>query len=125
MRFIVDLNLLPRTVSFLNDLGHDAITAKDVMPARSPDTDIVAKAIDDGRVIVTMDSDIPRLIAASGRTEPSAILIRISNPPVEAVNRALAANLPEVYEDLLIGAIVTIDSVRYRTRRLPVQATGM
>ena len=45
MRFLVDLNMSPRTVALLNDLGHDAIAGKEVMPPRSPDSEIVALAI--------------------------------------------------------------------------------
>ncbi len=120
MRFLVDLNMSPRTVALLNDLGHDAIAGKEVMPPRSPDSEIVALAIEENRVVVTMDSDISRIIAESGWTEPSAILIRMPNASVEVVNRALASTLPEVEASLLRGAIISIDGVRHRTHPLPV-----
>ena len=120
MRFLVDLNMSPITVSLFNDMGHDAIAVKDVMPPSSPDTDIVAKAVEENRVVVTMDSDIPSLIAESHSAEPSVIFIRISNQPVEVVNRALTRALPDIYDDLSFGAIVVIGLVRQRIRRLPI-----
>ena len=37
MRIAADVNISPRTVQFLNGLGHDAVRVDDIMPSDAPD----------------------------------------------------------------------------------------
>ena len=93
------------------------------MPPTSPDTDIVARGIEELRTVLTMDVGISEIVVRSGRREPSLILVRMDRSPVEDINRALASTLPDVEDALLRGAIVSIDGIRHRTRLLPVHYT--
>ncbi len=90
------------------------------MHPTSPDTDIVARAIEQRRTVLTMDVGISEIVVKSGRREPSLVLIRMDRSPVEDINRALVSTLPDAEDALLQGAIVSIDGIRHRTRPLPV-----
>ena len=123
MRLLADVNVSPRTVEFLNEIGHDAIRSNGLIPADAPDEAIVALAAETGRVIVTSDLDFPRLIMLSGATEPSLLLLQLEARPqdgghTEQVNRALAAALPTAEEYQDAGFICTIDENGYRLRSL-------
>lgn len=118
MRIIVDVNLSESTVEFLNDLGHDAVFAAWLMPRESPDPDIVAKAIEEGRVVVTSDLEYAKIILDSGRGTPSLITMRLPGSSTERVNEALATHLPELETALLRGALATIDEKGCRARPL-------
>lgn len=57
MKLLADLHISPRTVTFLRSLGYDTIRVIEVMPANSPDIQIVERAKIEGRTILTQDLD--------------------------------------------------------------------
>ena len=57
MRFFVDQNLAPRLATELIIAGHDAIHTGSIGLDRATDREILAKASEDGRVIISADTD--------------------------------------------------------------------
>lgn len=57
MKFLADMGISPKTVSFLNSLTHDAIHLKDQGLERAFDSFILEKAFNEGRVLLTHDLD--------------------------------------------------------------------
>lgn len=121
MRLLADVHMSPRTVRFLNELGHDAIRSDSILPATAPDEEIVDKASELGRTILTQDLDFSNIIALSGRSGPSVVSLRLSDSRVENVNRALLFRLPPLEDEIESGVIATIEDRRVRIRKLPVQ----
>jgi predicted nuclease of predicted toxin-antitoxin system len=68
--------LSPALAVWLRDQGYDAIHAAELGLNRAPDIEIIARAKQDGRTIITIDLDYPRLLALARTTEPSLILFR-------------------------------------------------
>ena len=62
MRIVVDVNLPETIARFLNDAGHDAVWSGSILPHQSPDTDIVASAIHNHRVVLTKDLGIAEIM---------------------------------------------------------------
>ncbi len=120
MRLLADLHISPRTVAFLNSLGHDVIRTTSLLPANASDELIVAKATEEDRIILTQDLDFSALIALGGRTRPSLITLRLSSSAVEFVNSILQHVLPQLEHDLLAGAVITVHDKHVRSRRLPL-----
>jgi hypothetical protein len=54
VKFIVDANLSPRIAARLCEHGHDAVAVRDVGLLHASDDEILARAIADGRVIVSL-----------------------------------------------------------------------
>ena len=121
MRLLADVHISPRTVRFLNELGHDAIRSDSILPAAAPDEEIVDKASELGRTILTQDLDFSNIIALSARSGPSVVSLRLSDSRVENVNRALLFRLPSLEDEIESGVIATIEDHRVRIRKLPVQ----
>ena len=122
MRMVVDANLPIEVVDFLIEQGHDTVYSATLLSRRSPDTDIVAWAMEEHRIIVTRDLGIAEIILNSGRREPSLVTIRLGNEPTARVQEALAAHLGSMEEVLLQGALVTIDEKGSRAHPLEGQA---
>ena len=120
VRLLADIHISPRTVRFLNRRGHDVVRINSVMPVTASDDEIVAKGIEDRRVVLTQDLDFSQIVALSGRSEPSVVSLRLSDSSVDNINRRLEAVLPALEEDVIAGVIATVEDFRVRTRSLPV-----
>jgi predicted nuclease of predicted toxin-antitoxin system len=121
MKLLADVHISPRTVTFLRELGHDVVrVGPDYLRSTASDADIVAEAITDERIIVTQDVDFSALVALSGSTRPSVVLLRLVTAKVEVINEVLERALPMIEPDLAAGALVTVEEHQVRVRRLPV-----
>lgn len=122
MKFLVDANLSPRLALSLTESGHDAVHVADLGMSRATDTEIAAVATRDNRVIISADTDFGTLLAMSGATRPSVLLIRLTSPRYADPLAALVqANLPAVVDALDAGAVVVLEDGRVRVRSLPMR----
>ncbi|MGI8876365.1 MAG: DUF5615 family PIN-like protein [Egibacteraceae bacterium] len=125
MRFLVDANLSPVVAARLTERGHDAVHVADVGLLTASDEEILARAGDDERVVLSADSDFGTLLAVGRLSKPSLVLLRSADhlAPRQQADLVLA-HLPQVGEDLAAGAIVTVTHLRVRVRSLPVADEG-
>jgi len=123
MRFLADAGISPKTIEFLNGLGHDAVHVRTLGLERDTDRALVERARADDRVIVTFDLDSGDILALGVLDKPSAILLRLEDERAESVNRHLSVVLSERLDDLESGALILIEDTRYRVRRLPIGRT--
>jgi predicted nuclease of predicted toxin-antitoxin system len=119
-RFVLDMGLAQSTAEFLRSSGHDAVHLRDEGLQRLPDDEIVTKAKNEQRVVVTHDLDFGRIVALSGDSVPSIVTLRLTDMRPTAVNRALTAVLDDAAEALRRGALVTVTDGGIRIRTLPV-----
>ena len=120
MKFLADMGISPRTVLWLRFQGHEAIRLNEERLERLPDSAVMAKAISEGRILLTMDLGFGALLAMSQEQFPSIILFRLSNETSENVNERLAVVLELFQEDLESGAIISVNDETIRMRRLPL-----
>ena len=87
MKFLVDAQLPRRFVDWLTVAGHDALHALDLpLKNHTPDQELIARAVLDGRVVISKDDDFVQSFLITG--EPSLLLIstgNISNADLEKV----------------------------------------
>jgi predicted nuclease of predicted toxin-antitoxin system len=122
VRLLVDANLSPKIAAMLRDGGHDAVHVADIGMLGAADDAILVHAVRSGQVIVSADTDFGELLAVSGATRPSVVLLRSADrlaPDQQAA--LLTANLPAVAAELGAGAVVSIARGRLRVRPLPVR----
>ena len=120
MRILADIHISPRTVQFLNERGHDVMPMTAVLVATAADVEIVAKAIELQRAVLSQDLDFSEIVALSRRTEPSVIQLRLSDSTVDNVNRELELALPMLEDAVVDGVIATVEDYRIRVRSLPL-----
>lgn len=120
MKLLLDQGLARSTASLLREAGIDTIHVGEIEYSTADDAAILRKALDEGRTLVTMDSDFHALLAVSGATAPSVVHIRTEGLRAKEAARVINAVLELCGEDLDRGAMVTVQSGRIRVRRLPV-----
>jgi predicted nuclease of predicted toxin-antitoxin system len=120
MRILADVNISPRVVAALRADGFDAVRVSDIMPATSSDEEILAAAVRLGAVLISQDQDFSALLAISGATQPSHVNLRVTFVDADRLARTIATAMRAAADDLLAGAIITIDDARVRVHRLPV-----
>jgi predicted nuclease of predicted toxin-antitoxin system len=121
VKFLVDANLSPTIARRLDEAGHDAIHVIDLGLADASDLDLLLRAEEDDRVIISADADFGALISTHGRQSPSVILLRSADhlsPTQQAA--LLLANLPQLASELTTGAIASLGRGRLRIRTLPI-----
>lgn len=112
--------LSPTLAAWLRDQGHDAVHATELGLDRAPDGDIVTRAEQDGRTIITADLDYPRLLALAGTIDPSLILFRDGDWTEADVIARLREILRSLSESDIARSIVVVERDRVRRRRLPI-----
>jgi predicted nuclease of predicted toxin-antitoxin system len=86
-----------------------------------PDEDIMARAEQEDRILISADTDFGELLANAPVLAPSVILFRRTDKSAEGIAGVLVANLDQVGDDLADGALVVISDTRVRARRLPMK----
>ncbi len=112
--------LSPALSRWLTETGHDAVHASDMGLHEASDVEIINRALQETRTVVTADLDYPRLIAIAGSDSPSLILFRGGDWTEQSVRTRLADVLSALTEDEIQCSIITVDRDRVRRRRLPI-----
>ena len=120
IRLLRDMGIAPSTGRHLRASGHDVVHLLEEQLACLPNDQIVAKAQEEGRAIVTHDLDFGRIVALSGRSVPSVVTLRLGDMTPARVNVALDTALRAAGRSLEKGALVTITDRGIRVRVLPI-----
>jgi predicted nuclease of predicted toxin-antitoxin system len=122
MRLLVDANLSPKVAAGLREAGFEAMHVADLDLLTATDDQIFDRAVDDGFVVVTADSDFGMLLALRRSATPSVIHLRhIAELPPDAHLDLLVANLPAIAGDLDRGVIASMSPSRLAVRDLPLR----
>jgi predicted nuclease of predicted toxin-antitoxin system len=113
--------LSPGLADWLVQRGHDAVHASAVGLARAPDADIIHRARDEHRTIITADLDYPRLLALARSERPGLILFRGGNYSDREVIERLAHALDLTPDEHLSTSLIVIERWRIRKRHLPIK----
>jgi predicted nuclease of predicted toxin-antitoxin system len=112
--------LPPGLAHWLATQGHDAAHASALGLDRAADAKILACARRDGRTIITVDLDYPRLLALAGASAPSLILFRGGDWSESEVIARLQQILDSLGEGDITRSIIVVERGRVRRRRLPI-----
>ena len=77
MKFLLDMGLAQSTAVFLRSQGYNSLHLRDQGLQRLPDDEIIKKARQEDRIILTHDLDFGRLIALSQMQLPSVVTFRL------------------------------------------------
>jgi len=120
MRFLADMGVSHRVVSWLRNEGHDALHVREENLLRLPNGLIFEKAYLEKRILLTFDLDFGEIVALSGGRNVSVILFRLRNTRTQHVIDRLKNVLIDAGHALEQGAIVVVEEARHRIRRLPL-----
>ena len=121
MKLLFDESCPKSAAERLRELGHDAVHTSEINLSGAPDPDVIARALADKRVLITLDADFHSLLALSGASAPTTIRIRAERLKgadcAELVARVTAA----CAADIDLGAAISVDLQRVRVRLLPLK----
>jgi predicted nuclease of predicted toxin-antitoxin system len=121
VKLLADMGISMTTVRALREAGEEVVHLQEQGLHKMPDDQILVKAIREQRVVITCDLDFGDLLAASGGSVPSVVLIRTRNQTPKAVTPRLFQILQTYHSALEAGAVVIVEDGGSRLRRLPIQ----
>ena len=113
MKILLDTCISPRTRDELVVAGHEVAWAGD-WPADPGDDEILEAARRDSRILITLDKDFGEIAVAFGREH--AGIVRLVDIPVRRQAFSCIQALAHYADELLKGALVTVEPGRVRVR---------
>ena len=120
VRIVVDMNLSPDWIPFLNGQGWQAIHWSAVGDPRASDRTLMEWAAEHGHVVFTHDLDFGTTLALSHATGPSVLQVRAQDVLPDTLGNVVAAALNQHNADLASGALVVVTQSKTRVRVLPI-----
>lgn len=105
MRLLLDENLSPQQATVLREQGHDAVAAVDAGLSGEPDTRIREYAIQEDRVLITLDADFADMLRFPPAGTPGVIRLKIHPPTEAAIREQIQIALQRVKEADLKGCL--------------------
>ena len=121
MKLLLDQGLPRSAAQALRDVGLDAVHTGECGLATSSDSAILGAAREQGRIVVSLDSDFHKLMALANAGAPSVIRIRIEGLRAKEAADVIHSVVQRCRDDLDKGALVSVAQDRIRMRRLPLR----
>lgn len=120
MKFLIDLNLSPSWVPFLESQGFEAQHWSVIGKASAPDAELMTYAAAHGYIVFTHDLDFGMLLNVSGARGPSVIQVRAQDVLPSGIGEIVVRAIRTAEGQLTAGALVTVDLFKQRIRMLPI-----
>jgi predicted nuclease of predicted toxin-antitoxin system len=120
MNLLLDMNLSPAWIDFLANAGFKAVHWSTFGRSDAEDSVLMDWAVKHDHVVLTADLDFGAILAATGAKHPSVLQIRSGILTPQAIGGAVLAALRQAHQELLDGALVSVDAARSRLRILPL-----
>jgi predicted nuclease of predicted toxin-antitoxin system len=116
LKFLLDVHISTHIFRVLSDAGHDAVRAA-LSYATTSDEDLLAVAVDQGRILITEDSDFSELIFARDLPPPSGLIYIRCEP--EHQPRMAGLVIETIGDSRVLGHIAVLTPQNLRFRAFP------
>ena len=120
IKILIDMNLSPEWVKIFIAEEWDAVHWSEIGPIDAQDQTILKWAKDNNFIVFTHDLDFGALLAAGGSEGPSVIQVRTQDITPEAICKLVIDAIHQFMEELVRGAMISINPRRSRARILPL-----
>lgn len=120
MRLLLDQGI-PRDAALrLRELGTPCEHVGELGMSRAADAEILALALKQNAVLVTLDADFHTILAVSGAAAPSVVRLRVQGLDALGVSEVIREVLAGFTDELNRGALVTVKIHKTTCCMLPV-----
>jgi predicted nuclease of predicted toxin-antitoxin system len=121
LKFLIDNALPPLLAVRLRGSSLDAVHVREYGIQQASDQDILERAAQEGRTIVSADTDFGTLLALHRLNHPSFILFRDPNlVTADDYHKVVLQLLAIAKDELMKGCVITVRPGRLRIRALPL-----
>lgn len=120
MKIIIDMNLSPSWVPYLNKNGLEAQHWSQIGNANDPDSVILSWAKQHQFIIFTNDLDFGAILALSRGKTPSIFQLRTQDLLPQSIGKIVVDNLYRFQKELYQGALISLELDRAKVRILPI-----
>jgi len=122
VKFLADMGISPGCIVWLREQGYDAIHLFEHGLHRSSDSEVLRKAKNENRILLTMDLDFARLVSMVKEDDlPTVIIFRLSDQRPHNVQARIVDILPVLKKIILQGSfILSVKDNKVRIRHLPI-----
>lgn len=121
MKVLLDMNLSPTWVSFLEAAGIDAVHWSSIGAPDADDPELMAWARRNDAIVFTNDLDFSALLALTRDSGPSVLQTRTQDLMPSGIGAMIVKVLHDCNEHLRAGALITVDEHGSRVRILPLK----
>nr|VFJ70993.1 MAG: Predicted nuclease, contains PIN domain, potential toxin-antitoxin system component [Candidatus Kentron sp. FW] len=115
LKILTDENISPAVVSFIRDKGMDVADTKERKWHGKEDQYLLEKACSENRFVLTHDSDFGTLAINEGKEYHGIIYLKLRNPKVSNVIRAME-QLFTLEAEFQAGNLIVVDDLKIRIR---------
>lgn len=119
MRFLLDQDVYASTARFLEDLGHDVVSAAQIGLSQANDEQLLMVSQQQHRILVTRDRDFGALVFVN-LLGSGVLYLRMLPSTQNAIHKELERVLTSYSEEELRKAFLVIEPDGHRIRRLPL-----
>ena len=116
MKLFLDENLSPLHAAELRSSGYDACAVVEVSVSGAKDEQIRLFAIENGRVLLTLDADFANVIRFPPEHTPGVVRLKVHPPTEERIRRAIRRTLLFLQNVDLSGRLAVVDEDKIRIR---------
>lgn len=120
MKLLVDMNLSPDWVTVLSQAGWETAHWSAIGDWHAADTEIMAWAKQNGRVVLTHDLDFGTILALTQAEGPSVVQMRTQDVTPSTAGKMVITALSQFQSQLEQGALIVLDAAQVRARILPL-----
>jgi predicted nuclease of predicted toxin-antitoxin system len=89
LQFLADHCVPNSVIQTLRDSNHDVLRLRDILPVESPDAIVIAKALDLGKILLTLNGDFADIVTYPPSKYKGIVALQVHNHP-EIIPRLLA-----------------------------------
>jgi len=95
MHFLTDQDVYQVTIDYLTKLGHDIVTVREIGMQRTQDRELLKKAKEVDRMLITRDKDFGALVFVEKISSLGVILLRGKPTSIDKIHKELKRVLQE------------------------------
>jgi predicted nuclease of predicted toxin-antitoxin system len=116
VKLFLDENLSPQHATELRTEGHDAVAVLEVGLSGAPDEQVLRFAVENGRVLVTLDADFANVMRFPPGQTLGVVRLKVHPATEDGIRQAIRRALLHLRNIDMVGRLAVVDEDKIRVR---------